>query len=208
MFVHINWSPFLCGNKLLQQQWYQQRTSLTANYGEKWESTKAQHQDYDGLISISHQKWSIDFLPKSITIKRDVPCSAESLYTPRGMMEKHGGEEKYQTKTNKKKSGEANRGWDMAERTRGLNLQWGCRHGGDQLSVLYNIMCEMKVDFILTICQRTAGLLRRKLELIMTLFIQHLSYIICRSMGFTTKRVRWDSDWFISYNSQNTPMID
>lgn len=52
------------------------------NYEGEWESTKAQHQDYDSLISISHQKWSIDFLPKSITVKRDVPrCSQRAMHT-------------------------------------------------------------------------------------------------------------------------------
>lgn len=43
------------------------------NYEGEWESTKAQHQDYDSLISISPQNWSIDFLPESITVKRDMP---------------------------------------------------------------------------------------------------------------------------------------
>lgn len=42
------------------------------NYEGEWGSRKAQHQDYDSLISISHQRWSIDFLPNSITVKRDV----------------------------------------------------------------------------------------------------------------------------------------
>lgn len=37
-------------------------------------STKVQHQDYDSLISISHLRWSIEFLPNSIWVKRDVPC--------------------------------------------------------------------------------------------------------------------------------------
>lgn len=47
-----------------------------------WGSTKAQHQDYDSLISISHQRWSIDFLPKSITVKKDVPRLSKSRTHP------------------------------------------------------------------------------------------------------------------------------
>lgn len=55
----------------------------------------------------------------------------------------------------KKKSQEANQGKDMAERSRGFNLQRRRRHGGDLLSVFENIMYEMEVDFLLTICRRT-----------------------------------------------------
>lgn len=52
------------------------------NYEGEWESTKPQHQDYDSLISISHQRWGIDFLPKSITVKRDVPRLSKSHAHP------------------------------------------------------------------------------------------------------------------------------
>lgn len=43
------------------------------NYEARSRFTKAQHQDYDSLISISHQRWSIDLLPNRISVKRDVP---------------------------------------------------------------------------------------------------------------------------------------
>lgn len=52
------------------------------NYGVRMRSTKAQHQDYDSLISISHRRGSIDFLPNSIWVKRDAPCLSKNQVHP------------------------------------------------------------------------------------------------------------------------------
>lgn len=59
-------------------------------------STK-EHEDYDSLISKSHQRWSIDFLPNGIGVKRAAPClSKNQVYL--------GGGGYYRIKKNQKNS--------------------------------------------------------------------------------------------------------
>lgn len=72
------------------------------NYRREWGSTEAQHQDYDSLISISHQRWSIDFLPKSITVKSDAPRLSKNHAHPGAWRESAGGGRTGKKKTTKK----------------------------------------------------------------------------------------------------------
>lgn len=106
------------------------------NYEGEWGSTKPQHQDYDSLISISHQRWSIDFLPNSITVKRDVPRLSTSHAHPGARWEstKEGGErQKAMTEVLSSQRG--------AKRSRitnrVLNLPWRWREAGHKGTIFF-----------------------------------------------------------------------